>query len=172
MESRLLATASTLACLLGIVYVAHLLRALRSSQTQLQFDHRDALVALSRRADKAEGLASQLTDGLRAIERGDRKTIEAALKAAQENAAYLQERLTESQRAVVGLADAKVSANILGATSRKDVKEDAVPAGPTRWQAASGTYRPSLPLSEMLKPTKSATLASPYKIVPDPVEGM
>ena len=108
---------------------------------KLQTEYKDALVAISNRADRADQLAKTALDSLGNFERavGDKRSLEAAVKSLTEQTAYLQERLTEMQRAAIGLVNPKLEATLTGQTNRaKEEPEDPYHPPPPRWAAASG----------------------------------
>ena len=124
-----------------MVRIAHLAVPLNALQSQ----YKDALSLISLRADKAEKLNEALSQTLRAFENavGQTRAYEASVHAERQQGAFMRERMTELQRALLAVKDAKVEAQVVGQTRRdKEGPEPPYIPGPTRIQAASGTYEP------------------------------
>lgn len=136
------------------------LRALAAPLHALIDKYKDALLAISGRADKAEKLADALNQTLAAFERavGDKRALEQSLASEREQTAFLRERVTELQRALLALTNKGIEAQVVGQTFRASEPPDSgfIP-GPTRWQAASGAYSPVEPLVHTLTKNNPST---------------
>lgn len=165
--------------------------ALSRPLAKLQTDYKDALVLMSQRADKAEKLAADTVATLASFERAlaGKRDLEFAVQSLTSQASYLQERLTEMQRANIALANPKAEQIIAAQTLRgKSEPEEQIPQGPSRWQAAEGSWAPkpwwgdkrpladdlvrassTFPDYSGLAARESGMHVTP-KVIPDPVE--
>lgn len=146
MESpTIYAAAVVVAVALACYWLTTRLANLAGPLIALREAHKDALLSISLRADKAEKLAEATLSLLANFERavGDKRSLEAAANFERVQSEFMRERVAELQRAVIGLANPKVEATVVGQTSRdKDGPEIPVAPGPSRWQAANGTSEP------------------------------
>lgn len=188
-------SAVTLVCLLlGFAYLALRLRALSLPLSKFSSEYKDALVLISARADKAELNLQAALAQLASFERsvGDKRGLETSLSAERDNNAFLRERLTECQRAIVGLTNPKLEATLVGQTSRsKEAPEPPFTPKTARWVAA-GEGSQSVPfwgdkeplVNELSRRASSSFQGSDLaglarresgptlKVVPDPLESM
>ena len=137
-----------------------ILSAMRAPLTELTTKYKDALSAISARADQEAALATTALEQLGNFERavGDKRSLEAAVKSLTEQTSYLQERLTEMQRANIALANPKAEQIIAAQTFRKDQKDEPYSPPPPRWAAANGdTNMPEPLVAELTRLNPSTT---------------
>jgi hypothetical protein len=142
--------------LAALVYVVLELRAIRRESDQFRAKYLDALASITARAEAAEQLAQTQAHSLHAFRDsiGDRKLAEGL--AAQ--IVYLQERLTESQRAVVTLTDLRAGQAVVR-QAREIEPEPAVTPREPLWRLASGKA-PKLSVEQLRR--VSSTLKAPH----------
>lgn len=141
MPAELPAYLTLASVLLGLWFLRSELSALRSSTLKLQESYKDALTAISARADREAAIAKQTLEVLASYEKsvGDKRGLESTVTAERAQNEFLRERVTELQRSLMAFTDRRVEATVVGQTNRDKTPETEPVLPISRWAAASGT---------------------------------
>ena len=156
----MLDTALSVLILAGIAGVFAYLVRLNADFQSFRLKYLDALGSISIRAQKAEDLCASQTRVIAAFSDsiGDRKLSESQAT----HVAWLQERLTEAQRAVVALTDLRAQQTVVN-QAKPSEPAPIVPYRPSRWAMAAGISEPPLHkrvVSDTLSAPKDYAIAS------------
>ena len=159
----MLDTALSVLILAGIAGVFAYLVRLNTDFQSFRLKYLDALGSISIRAQKAEDLCASQTRVIAAFSDsiGDRKLSESQAT----HVAWLQERLTEAQRAVVALTDLRAQQTVVN-QAKPSEPAPIVPYRPSRWAMAAGIAEPPLH-----KRVVSDTLSAPKDYAPEGLPG-